>query len=109
MEVIAKIFNFVVLFGVLGYLCRNLLKNMFGGRREGIGRELETAEEAREKAKTLADDMEKARALNEERKAEILKGAEEQIEIIYGKGYTVYGYGWKQMVKYPLVLYYFER
>ena len=81
MEVIAKIFNFVVLFGVLGYLCRNLLKNMFGGRREGIGKELETAEEAREKAKTLADDMEKARALNEERKAEILKGAEEQIEI----------------------------
>ena len=44
MEVIAKIFNFVVLFGVLGYLCRNLLKNMFAGRRQAIGDELKSAE-----------------------------------------------------------------
>ena len=35
--------------------------------------------------------------------------SEEQIELMYEKGYTVYGYGWKQMVKYPLVLYYFEK
>ena len=81
MEVIAKIFNFVVLFGALAYLCRNLLKNMFGGRRKDIGQELEGAEKAREKAKSLADDMAKARSENEERKAEIIKGAQAQIEI----------------------------
>lgn len=35
--------------------------------------------------------------------------SEEDINLMYEKGYTVYGYGQKQMVKYPLVLYYFER
>ena len=80
-DIIWKIVNFIILFGALGYLCRNLLKQMFKGRRDGIGEELKAAEEAREKAKTLDNDMEKARLENEERKAEILKGAEEQIEI----------------------------
>ena len=79
--VIAKIVNFVVLFGALGYLCRNLLKNMFAGRRQEIGDELKSAEAAKEKARALEKDIEKACAENEERKAEIMKGAEAQIEI----------------------------
>ncbi len=81
MEIVFKIINFVILFGALGYLCRNLLKKMFKGRREDIGNELKAAETAREKARTLENDMETARAENEERKAEILRGADAQIEI----------------------------
>ena len=64
-EIVYRIINFVILFGALGFACRKMIKNMFGGRREKISRELAEAEDAKERAKSLQGDMESARLKND--------------------------------------------
>ena len=83
MGLVWKILNFIILFGALFFICRklNLFDKMFGSRRRGISEEIADAEKAQAQAKALGDDIEKARALNEERKAELMRGAAEQAEI----------------------------
>ena len=80
MDIIWKIVNFIILFGALYLICRkmNLFDKMFGSRRRGIGEEIENSEKAKAQAKVLGEDIEKARAENEERKQQILKDAEAQ-------------------------------
>ncbi len=51
---------------------------MFGSRRRGIGEEIENSEKAKAQAKALGEDIEKAKAENEERKQQLLKDAEAQ-------------------------------
>ena len=80
-EIVYRILNFVILFGALGFFCRNMIKNMFKSRKDKIGEEINESEKAKDKAKSLEKDIENARLLNEERKAEIMKGAAEQAEI----------------------------
>ena len=75
MDIIWKIVNFIILFGALYFVCRN---KMFGSRRRGIGEEIENSEKAKAQAKALGEDIEKARAENEERKQQLLKDAEAQ-------------------------------
>ena len=53
---------------------------MFGSRRRGIGEEIENSEKAKAQAKALGEDIEKAKAENEERKQQLLKDAEVQAE-----------------------------
>ena len=83
MELVWKIVNFIILFGALYFICRklNLFDKMFGSRRRGISKEIADSEKAQAQAKALGDDIERARALNEERKAELMRGAAEQAEI----------------------------
>ena len=83
MELVWKIVNFIILFGALYFICRklNLFDKMFGSRRRGISKEIADSEKAQAQARALGDDIEKARALNEERKAELMRGAAEQAEI----------------------------
>ena len=78
MDIIWKIVNFIILFGALYFICRkmNLFDKMFGSRRRGIGEEIENSEKAKAQAKALGEDIEKARAENEERKQQLLKDAE---------------------------------
>ena len=80
MDIIWKIVNFIILFGALYFICRkmNLFDKMFGSRRRGIGEEIENSEKAKAQAKALGEDIEKARAENEERKQQLLKDAEAQ-------------------------------
>ena len=80
MEIIWKIVNFIILFGALYFICRkmNLFDKMFGSRRRGIGEEIESSEKAKAQAKALGEDIDKARAENEERKQQLLKDAEAQ-------------------------------
>ena len=80
MEILWKIVNFIILFGALYLICRkmNLFDKMFGSRRRGIGEEIECSEKAKAQAKALGDDIDKARAENEERKQQLLKDAEAQ-------------------------------
>ena len=52
---------------------------MFGSRRRGIGEEIENSEKPRLRPKALGEDIEKAKAENEERK-QLLKDAEVQAE-----------------------------
>ena len=80
MDIIWKIVNFIILFGALYFICRkmNLFDKMFGSRRRGIGEEIENSEKAKAQAKALGEDIEKARAENEERKQQLLKDAETQ-------------------------------
>ena len=80
MDIIWKIVNFIILFGALYIICRkmNLFDKMFGSRRRGIGEEIENSEKAKAQAKALGEDIEKARAENEERKQQLLKDAEAQ-------------------------------
>ena len=80
MEILWKIVNFIILFGALYFICRkmNLFDKMFGSRRRGIGEEIECSEKAKAQAKALGDDIDKARAENEERKQQLLKDAEAQ-------------------------------
>ena len=82
MDIIWKIVNFIILFGALYLICRkmNLFDKMFGSRRRGIGEEIENSEKAKAQAKVLGEDIEKARAENEERKQQLLKDAEVQAE-----------------------------
>ena len=82
MDIIWKIVNFIILFGALYFVCRkmNLFDKMFGSRRRGIGEEIENSEKAKAQAKALGEDIEKARAENEERKQQLLKDAEVQAE-----------------------------
>ena len=82
MDIIWKIVNFIILFGALYLICRkmNLFDKMFGSRRRGIGEEIENSEKAKAQAKALGEDIEKARAKNEERKQQLLKDAEAQAE-----------------------------
>jgi len=79
-DIIWKIVNFIILFGALYFVCRkmNLFDKMFGSRRRGIGEEIENSEKAKAQAKALGEDIEKARAENEERKQQLLKDAEAQ-------------------------------
>lgn len=77
-EIIYRIINFVILFGTLGFFCRNMIKNMFRGRREKISRELSEAEEARQQAKSLTGDIENARIANDELKARLMEDARQQ-------------------------------
>ena len=81
MDIIYKIINFIILFGGLWYFARNIIKNMFGGRRKKLGDELSQAESARQKAESLNQDMERAKAENEQRKAELMRDAERQAGI----------------------------
>ena len=80
MEILWKIVNFIILFGALYFICRkmNLFDKMFGSRRRGIGEEIECSEKAKAQAKALGEDIDKARAENEERKQQLLKDAEAQ-------------------------------
>ena len=82
MDIIWKIVNFIILFGALYLICRkmNLFDKMVGSRRRGIGEESENSEKAKAQAKALGEDIEKARAENEERKQQLLKDAEVQAE-----------------------------
>ena len=82
MDIIWKIVNFIILFGALYLICRkmNLFDKMFGSRRRGIGEEIENSEKAKAQAKALGEDIEKAKAENEERKQQLLKDAEVQAE-----------------------------
>ena len=82
MDIIWKIVNFIILFGALYLICRkmNLFDKMFGSRRRGIGEEIENSEKAKAQAKALGEDIEKARAENEERKQQLLKDAEAHAE-----------------------------
>ena len=82
MDIIWEIVNFIILFGALYLICRkmNLFDKMFGSRRRGIGEEIENSEKAKAQAKALGEDIEKARAENEERKQQLLKDAEAQAE-----------------------------
>jgi len=81
-DIIWKIVNFIILFGALYFICRkmNLFDKMFGSRRRGIGEEIENSEKAKAQAKALGEDIDKARAENEERKQQLLKDAEAQAE-----------------------------
>ena len=80
MEILWKIVNFIILFGALYFICRkmNLFDKMFCSRRRGIGEEIECSEKAKAQAKALGEDIDKARAENEERKQQLLKDAEAQ-------------------------------
>ena len=80
MDIIWKIVNFIILFGALYLICRKM--NLFDKmcRRRGIGEEIENSEKAKAQAKALGEDIEKARAENEERKQQLLKDAEAQAE-----------------------------
>ncbi len=78
MEILWKIVNFIILFGALYFICRkmNLFDKMFGSRRRGIGEDIESSEKAKAQAKALGEDIDKARAENEERKQQLLNDAE---------------------------------
>ena len=80
MEILWKIVNFIILFGALYFICRkmNLFDKMFCSRRRGIGEEIECSEKAKAQAKALGEDIDRARAENEERKQQLLKDAEAQ-------------------------------
>ena len=56
-EIVFRIINFVILFGALGFFCRNMIKNMFKGRKDSISNELAESEKAKDKAKSLEKDM----------------------------------------------------
>ena len=78
MDIIWKIINFIILFGVLFFFCRklNLFDKMFGSRRRGIDEQIKNSEKAQAKAKALGEDIEKAKEENEGRKQQLLSDAE---------------------------------
>ena len=53
MDALFRIINFVVLFGVLGFLCRNMIKNMFRSRIDKINSSLDEADKENQKVSSL--------------------------------------------------------
>ena len=82
MEIVFKIINFLILFGALAFICvkKNLLKNMFGGRRDRVISELDESEKARDQAKLIRADIEQTKKLGDEKKAAIMQDAEAQAD-----------------------------
>jgi F-type H+-transporting ATPase subunit alpha len=79
--IVYQIINFVLFFGILAFICRKFVPRMFARHKEQIVSELQTAQVASERAKSLQADISTSKAQNEERKTEIFKMAEKQVEI----------------------------
>lgn len=83
MDILWKIVNFIILFGALYFICRklNLIDKMFGSRRRGISRQIEDSEKAQEQARSLGEDIEKAKVENAERLKQLMADAEAQAKL----------------------------
>ena len=83
MDMLFRIINFLILAAALVFVAKkmNLIDKMFVSRRRQVSKDLEEAEKAREQAKSLGADIEREKQLNEQRKAEIMKGAAEHAVI----------------------------
>ena len=83
MDMLFRIINFLILAAALVFVAKkmNLIDKMFVSRRRQVSKELDEADKARERAKSLDADIEREKQLNEQRKAQIMQGAAEQAEI----------------------------
>ena len=78
-EIIFAIINFVILFGALFLITRKMIAKTFRSRKEQIAQELTQAEQARQQAKDLRSDMEKATQDAAQREAELLADTRRQV------------------------------
>ena len=83
MEMLFRVINFLILAAALFFIAKklNLVDSMFTSRRRKLKGDIDESDAARLKAKTLGEDIERERQLNEERKENLLRGAAEQAEI----------------------------
>ena len=83
MEMLFRVINFLILAAALFFIAKklNLVDSMFTSRRRKLKGDIDESDAARLKAKTLGEDIERERQLNEERKEKLLRGAAEQAEI----------------------------
>ena len=83
MDMLFRVINFLILAAALVFVAKkmNLIDKMFVSRRRQVSKELDEADKARERAKSLDADIEREKQLNEQRKAQIMQGAAEQAEI----------------------------
>ncbi len=79
--IVYGIINFVLFFGILAFICRKLIPRMFKKHRDQIVSDLQTAQVAVERAKSLQADISASKAENEEKKTEIFEKAKRQAEM----------------------------
>ena len=80
-KLIAKIINFLIFFGGLGYLLKDTIADFFTNRRQGIADDLAMAEKSREEAKRRLDDLEEKMANLDRELEEIEKQARAEAEM----------------------------
>ena len=77
-EFLYSLINFLILFGALFFLLRKMIPKIFRSRREKIGEELRTAEDARGEAARLETDIAEANAKAEAEHAALLSDARDR-------------------------------
>ena len=82
MEWLFRIINFLILAAALFFIAKKLglVDKMFTSRRRRVAEDLEEAERAKQRAKDLGRDIEAEKALNAERRKELMLRAEQQAE-----------------------------
>jgi len=78
LELIFKLINFVILFGALWYFTHKMVKKSFDGRKQRIADQLAKAEESKNEASNLNDDIEKIRMEAADRQQKMLEEARRQ-------------------------------
>ena len=81
MDVIFRIINFVVLFGALGFLARNIIKKMFQSRIDKVNSDLDEADAANKKAGSLAVFFSNFRKQTDYEKSDIWLEAKARIQV----------------------------
>ena len=77
-EFLYRLINYLILFGALFFLLRKMIPKIFRSRREKIGEELRTAEDARGEAARLETDIAEANAKAEAEHAALLSDARDR-------------------------------
>jgi len=81
-DIVPRIFNFLVFFGLLYYLIAEPIRNYFAGRREGIASQLKEIESRLQEAKEARKAAEQALAESEKKAKEILEDAEKEVALL---------------------------
>ena len=71
MEVIFRIINFILLFGLLGFFCRKMIRNIFMVRKKRLEQDLSDADDGRKKAEELSSHLQKIKEDTEKKKRSI--------------------------------------
>jgi F-type H+-transporting ATPase subunit b len=79
-KLIAKVVNFLIFFGGLGYLLKDVIGEFFTNRQKSIAEDLAMAEKSREEAKRRLDTLEEKMANLDKELEEIEKQAREEAE-----------------------------
>ncbi|MBQ0037369.1 MAG: F0F1 ATP synthase subunit alpha [Clostridiales bacterium] len=79
-DILFAVINFVILFGALFLITRKMIVKMFRDRKDQIAQELEQTERAKQEAKNLTADVERAQQEAAQREQELISDTKRQVQ-----------------------------